>query len=73
MDLLVVQIVDLITLRWISETMARVARTLRCMSETISRVLGKGAGDSPGALDAKIRHQVDFWPKSLTWRGSKQG
>ena len=70
MDLLVSQIVDLVKSWNTSEMETQVARTSRRMSET---VLGKGASESPGALDTKVRHKFYFSPRLLTWHGSRQG
>jgi len=44
-----------------SETMARVFITSLRMSEAVPYVLlGKGGGDSPGALGANVRSQFHF-------------
>jgi len=49
------------TVRWISETMARVLITSLRMSEVAPcMLLGKGGGDSPGALDTTVRSQLHF-------------
>ena len=49
------------TARQISETMSRIFMTSLRMSDAVPGVLlGKGGGDSPGALDANVRSQFHF-------------
>ena len=53
--------------------MVRVTMSWRTLETVPSALLGGGGGDSPGALDANFRHQVNFQPIPLTWRESTGG
>ena len=60
-----------VALRSSWEAMARMSRR---MSETVPCVLaGKGADDSPGALNTEVRCQFHLQPRSLTWREPGRG
>ena len=59
------------TIVWVRSILETMART--SLSEMIPPVLlGRGGGESPGALNAKVRYQFHPWPRPLTWRESMQ-